>query len=309
MAAAADDLALIEPARPHAMHRDDAIRETWEARLQRWLLGTAFALMPVRAANFPYLVAHCARDMLRGGTLIPDQRRTQPRPDTFGGVCRNVSATTVLAASRLGFFPWCHVGPLKWWTRKERMVLFFDNHHIGKRLRRDMKKANYRVTFDEAFDRVIRACAGRRSYNRHSLTWITPQIIRLYTDLFQRGHAHSFEVWNEAGELVGGGYGLAAGRVFVTESQFSHEPNTSKMGFALFNYHLAKWGYVLNDGKDFTPTIDAMGFKLISRAEFEATLKQHAYTGGKTGKWAVEANLAEVAGWDPKPAAAKNSAV
>jgi leucyl/phenylalanyl-tRNA--protein transferase len=285
--------------------RDALFRESASQTLQRWLWGTAYALMPRRAANVPHLVWHVVCDLLRGGTRGPDPARTAPRPDTFGGVCRDASAETVLAAARLGFFPWCHVGPLKWWTRKERMVLFFDEHHIAKRLRRDMKKSPYRITFDEAFEDVIRACAGRRSYNRHSLTWITPQIMRLYTDLFDRGHAHSFEVWNAAGELVGGGYGLSAGRIFFTESQFSLEPNTSKMGFALFNYHLAKWGYVLNDGKDFTPTIDAMGFRLIPRAEFEAILKEHAHAGGHTGKWSVEATLAEAAAWEPKTPASK----
>jgi leucyl/phenylalanyl-tRNA--protein transferase len=187
------------------------------------------------------------------------------------------------------------------------MVLFFDEHHIAKRLRRDMRKSPYRVTFDGAFEEVIHACAGRRSYNRHALTWITPQIMRLYTDLFDQGHAHSFEVWNADGELVGGGYGLATGRVFFTESQFSLEPNTSKMGFAVLNYHLAKWGYVLNDGKDWTPTIDAMGFRLIPRAEFEAILRENASSGGRNGKWAIEADLAEVAGWEPKGRQASES--
>lgn len=307
MPATAGEASLLMPATRAPERRDALYRETWDAKIQRWILGSAYALMPARVASLPHLLAHCAIDMLRGGTPVPDQKRTQPRPDTFGGVCRNISAATVLAAARLGFFPWCHVGPLKWWTRKQRMVLFFDQHHIGKRLRRDMKKAPYRITFDEAFPEVIKACAGRRSYNSHALTWITPQIMRLYTDLFDQGHAHSFEVWNAAGELVGGGYGLSTGRIFFTKSQFSLEPNTSKMGFALFNYHLAKWGYVLNDGKDFTPTIDAMGFRLIPRAEFEAILKEHAGSGGKTGKWAVEASLAEAGGWEPKGPPAKQA--
>lgn len=280
--------------------RDEIFEEKWSVMMQRWLLGTAYALKPNRIGNVPYLLWYAALDILRGGTRVPDPARTYSRPDTFGGICRDPSADTVLAAARLGFFPWCHFGPLKWWTREERMVLFFDEHHIGKRLRRDMKKANYTFTFDQAFDDVIRACAGHRSYNRHSLTWITPQIMALYTELHRRGHAHSFEVWNAEGKLVGGGYGLSMGRVFVTESQFSWEPNTSKMAFALFNYHLAKWGYVLNDGKDFTPTIDAMGFRLIPRAEFEAIMREHAQGNDRVGKWAVESDLAEVAGWEPK---------
>lgn len=286
-----------------AARRDALFRESWNTWAQRWALGTAYALMPERLATFPHLVMHTVADALRGGTRIPDRSRTKPTPDTFGGICHDVSPETVMAACHRGFFPWCHCGPLKWWTREQRMVLFYDEYHIGKRLRRDMKKAPYRVTFDQAFEEVIVACAGHRSYNKHSLTWITPKIMRLYTDLFDEGYAHSFEVWDMEGKLVGGGYGLSVGRVFMTESQFSLARDTSKMGFAVLNYHLAKWGYVLNDGKDFTPTIEAMGFRLIPGSEYAAILKDAA--GGHTSLWNVEATLAEVAEWDPSGAKSK----
>lgn len=291
--------------------RDALFTESWNTWAQRWVLGTAYALMPSRVAAFPHLVVHTAADALRGGTRVPDRAHTKATPDTFGGICRNVSAETVLAAGRNGFFAWCHCGPLKWWTRKQRMVLFYGEHHIGKRLRRDMKKSTYRVTFDQAFEDVITACAGHRSYNKHSLTWITPQIMRLYADLFDQGHAHSFEVWDADGKLVGGGYGLSIGRIFVTESQFSLARDTSKMGFAVLNYHLAKWGYILNDGKDFTPTIEAMGFRLISGSEYDAILKDNTAVGemgGAVGRWKTEADLATVAGWDPKAAPQKTAA-
>lgn len=300
----------IAPSSTNRIDRDELFREGWNTWAQRWVLGTAYALMPNRAASVPALLMHSLADILRGGTPIPDQKRTKKTPDTFGGICRNVSAETILEAGRRGFYAWCHCGPLKWWTREQRMVLFFPNHHIGKRLRRDMKKSTYRVTFDQAFEDVIVACAGHRSYNKHSLTWITPQIMRLYADLFDQGHAHSFEVWDAEGNLVGGGYGLSIGRVFVTESQFSLARDTSKMGFAVLNYHLAKWGYVLNDGKDFTPTIEAMGFHLIPRAEFESILAENTAVGemgGIVGRWKTEADLATVAGWDPK-ATAQNAA-
>lgn len=292
MAAAVVIASLLRPGR---QQRGDGFKESWNGLLQRWIMGTAYALMPSRVADVPFLLWHTACQVLRGGTRIPDPARTYSRPDTFAGLCRDISPETILAAARCGFFPWCHFGPLKWWTRENRMVLFLDERHIAKRLKRDMKKSPYRVTFDAAFKDVIRACAGHRSYNRHSLTWITPQIMRLYTALHQMGHAHSFEVWSKDGRLVGGGYGLAVGRVFYTESQFSHESNTSKMGFASLNHHLAKWGFVLNDGKDYTPTIDAMGFRAIPREEFEALLAEHAHGGGRSGPWTVEADLATVA--------------
>ncbi|HYD15096.1 MAG TPA: leucyl/phenylalanyl-tRNA--protein transferase [Hyphomicrobium sp.] len=285
--------------------RKELFQESWNTWAQRWVLGTAYALMPNRLASFPHLVLNTIIDAAKGGTRIPDPAHTKPIPDTFGGICRDFSAETVIDAARNGFFAWCHCGPLKWWTRKERMVLFFDDHHIAKRLRRDMKKSPYRVTFDQAFEEVIAACAGHRSYNKHSLTWITPQIMRVYTDLFDQGHAHSFEVWDAEGKLVGGGYGLSVGRIFITESQFSLAPNTSKMGFALLNYHLAKWGYVLNDGKDFTPTIEPMGFKLIPGEQYEQIVKTSSAVGqmgGVVGRWKTEADLATVSGWEPKPA-------
>jgi leucyl/phenylalanyl-tRNA--protein transferase len=275
--------------------RDELFRESASDRVRRWLLGTAYACHPKRIGDLPHLLAHSAADIARGGTRVPDQGATHSRPDTFAGICRDISPATIMAAARLGFFPWAHFGPLKWWTRKNRMVLFLDEQHMPKRLRRDMKKSAYRVTFDQAFDEVVKACAGRRPGRPAGLTWVTPRIMRLYSDLHAEGHAHSFEVWSEDGRLVGGGYGIAVGRIFVTESQFSRESNTSKMGFAALNHHLAKWGFLLNDGKQHTPTIEAMGFREIPRAEFEALLAEHADAVVKQGPWKVEADLAVIA--------------
>src|SRR5713226_2524298 len=113
------------------------------------------------------------------------------------------------------------------------------------------------------------------------------------------GYAHSFEVCNGAGALVGGGYGVAVGRAFFTESQFSAEPNTSKIGFTVLNWHLAKWGFAFNDGKWTTPTIAEMGFDLIPRAEFRARLALAAREAGKPGRWQVETDLKTVADWQP----------
>ena len=111
---------------------------------------------------------------------------------------------------------------------------------------------------------------------------------------------HSFEVWNEAGDLVGGGYGVALGRTFFTESQFSREPNTSKIGFTVLNWHLAKWGYRINDGKWPTPTILDMGFRSIPRQAFLAELASTTDTPGKEGPWEPETDLKKrISNWQP----------
>lgn len=275
--------------------RASLFRETPSQIAMRWIMGTAYACHPKRIADLPYLWWGMLADLARGGTRVPDPAAIHPRPDTFGGVVRGICPVTILAAARRGFFPWCHLGPLKWWTRSERMVLFSGEQHIPKRLAREMRKTAYRVTFDQAFDEVIKACAGHRKGRPTGLTWITPQIMRLYSELFDLGHAHSFEVWSADGRLVGGGYGVSVGRVFYGESQFSLETNTSKMGFVTLNHHLAKWGYVLNDGKDYTSVIGSLGFRPIPRAEFEAILAEHGQGGDKPGPWTVEDDLATIA--------------
>jgi leucyl/phenylalanyl-tRNA--protein transferase len=297
-----------EPAPATTKRRRDAIfQESWKSLARRWLFGTAFALKPSRIASVPYLLWYAAVDVLGGGTRVPDPARARPRPDSFGGICRDLSPETILAAARIGFFPWSHFGPIKWWTRAERMVLFFPEQHIAKRFRPMMRKSPWRVTFDTAFDEVIKACAEPRSNRRFAMTWITPKIMRLYAELHDQGHAHSVEVWGEDGRLIGGCYGVSVGRVFVTESLFFREHNASKMGYHVLNYHLAKWGYVINDTKDWTEMSAAAGFRLVPRSEFEAILAQSAHEGGRAGRWSIEADIAAVANSETKGTGSKAS--
>jgi leucyl/phenylalanyl-tRNA--protein transferase len=154
------------------------------------------------------------------------------------------------------------------------------------------------VTFDRDIEGVLKACAGVRM-GRLPLTWITPRVMRAYAAAFDAGLVHSFEVWNERGELAGGGYGVATGGAFSTESQFSVEPNTSKIGFIVLNFHLARWGFAFNDGKLLTPTTRDMGFKEIRRSDYLARLREAVSLPGKPGRWSLEADLTAVADWQP----------
>ena len=115
--------------------------------------------------------------------------------------------------------------------------------------------------------------------------------MRAYAELFDAGYAHSFEVWNERGDLAGGGYGVAVDGVFVTESQFSREANTSKIGFTVLNWHLARWGFAFNDGKLMTPTCHDMGFREIPRSDYLGQLAHAARRPDKAGRWQAEADM------------------
>jgi len=275
--------------------RDVLFRETLLERCQRIALGTAWSLQPKRILRLLPLARLWAAHLLDPDRELPDLTVT-PEAGELVGIARDLSVPTLLQAYARGLFPHSHFGPSKWLSPPERCVLFFDEFHLSKRLKRLMRQGRYTVTFDRDFAGVIKACAGKREGRWH-VTWITPRMMRAYAELHDAGHAHSFEVWNAEGELVGGGYGVALGRIFFTESQFSHEPNTSKLGFSVLNWHLARWGYVLNDGKWPTPTILDMGFRSIPRSEFLRILIEDVGHGGRPGGWTVEAGPDVVAGW------------
>ena len=273
-------------------------REPLTAMAERWALGVTWALMPSRIRGLPNLARLCFQELLAPDYALPDPERAFDQPPGLAGIVHDFTLPTLLAAYRRGLYPLAHVGPLKWWSPPQRSVLFFEKLHVAKRLRRQMRQGHYTVTFDRDFEGMIAACAGHRAGRWH-LTWITPRIMRAYAELFDAGHAHSFEVWNERGELAGGGYGVAVGGAFMTESQFSREPNTSKIGFTVLNWHLAHWGFAFNDGKLMTPTCHDMGFREIPRHEFLARLAQAVRQPGKSGRWQVEADMAAVADWQP----------
>lgn len=276
------------------------IRESWRERLRRWVLGAAWSLKPPRTWGAPaavwMVVSHYAglRDVEEG---IPDPEKALKRPDGLAGICHDMRPETLMKGYRAGLFPFCHIGPQKWWAPSTRMVLRLTHFHMEKNLRRTLRKKRFTVTFDRAFEDVMRGCGEPRP-GRPALTWITPEMIEAYVALHEAGHAHSVEVWDEEGNLAGGAYGVAAGQVFFTESQFSRQRDASKVGFATLNCHLQKWGFVLNDGKFHTAHLAQAGFELMPRSQFNALLKRHCGQETKTGPWAVDESL-DVGNWDP----------
>jgi leucyl/phenylalanyl-tRNA---protein transferase len=273
-------------------------RESLGHKAERWLLGLVWAAMPSRIRGLPNLARLCLQEFLAPDFALPDPQRAVDEPPGLAGIVQNLSLPVLVDAYGQGLYPFAHVGPLKWWSPPTRSLLFFDELHIAKRLRRQMRQGRTTVTFDRDFEGVITSCAGRRSGRWH-LTWITPRIMRAYAELFDAGYAHSFEVWNERGELTGGGYGVAIGSAFITESQFSREPNTSKIGFTVLNWHLSRWGFAFNDGKLMTPTCHDMGFREIPRGDYLKCLSQAARAAGKNGHWQAQADVAAVADWQP----------
>ncbi|MDX6805227.1 leucyl/phenylalanyl-tRNA--protein transferase [Terrihabitans rhizophilus] len=265
---------------------------------RRQVLGLAYALKPDRIRDLPGLAGIAARDLLSPTTGLPDPANALTRPDGLCGLARDLSVPTLVKAYAAGLYPFSHIGPQKWWSPSQRCVLFLEETHIAKRLRAHLRQARFRVTFDEAFDRVMMACAAPDT-RRVPLTWITPAIMRRFSALHRAGHAHSFEVWDGEGALVGGGYGVASGGVFVIESRFAVVPNTSKIGFMVLAWHLQRWGFRLADNKRTHPNVVDMGFRDVPRADYLGILHAAPQPAMRAGRWMVEAGSAEVGNWVP----------
>ena len=177
-------------------------------------------------------------------------------------------------AYRHGIFPWYEdPQPLLWWSPDPRAVLIPDQIHVSRSLAKVLRRAEFRVSFDSAFRRVINACATL-DQNRTG-TWITSDMMNAYIRMFELGWAHSVEVWRDR-ELVGGLYGIGMGKVFFGESMFSRESNASKVALVSLGEKLRHLEVELIDCQVGNPHLYRMGAIDISRAEFAFRLARLA---------------------------------
>ncbi|MEN9018567.1 MAG: leucyl/phenylalanyl-tRNA--protein transferase [Hellea sp.] len=152
---------------------------------------------------------------------------------------------------------------------EKRGIIPLNGLHISKSLKKFIKKMNYKITINKAFNEVIKKCA-EPSYSRGE-TWISHDIERMYCELHYYGNAHSIEVW-ESNNLVGGVYGLAIGGAFFGESMFSEEKNASKVALVKLVEQLAMKNFILLDTQFLTKHLQSMGGIEIQRKEYHELL-------------------------------------
>ncbi|MFA7567589.1 MAG: leucyl/phenylalanyl-tRNA--protein transferase [Alkalispirochaeta sp.] len=185
----------------------------------------------------------------------------------------NLSPGVVLSAYEQGVFPWYDDEPILWFSPDPRFVLFLDDFHVGKRLRRTLNRVveapEWRISFDKTFDEVIDGC--RRVRKLGEGTWITPEMFDAYRELHRLGYTHSVEVWKD-GDLVGGLYGLSIGNFFAGESMFSRERDASKIAFVALVGYFDTVGVPMIDCQTYTDHLASFGATEISRQEFLARI-------------------------------------
>ncbi len=178
----------------------------------------------------------------------------------------------LLSAYCQGLFPMADPdagGEIYWYDPDPRTIIPLDAFHASRRLRRIVRSGVFEMRIDTQFRRVMELCAapapGRES------TWLSTELIDLFTLLAAHGFAHSVETWQN-GELVGGIYGVSVGGLFAGESMFSRVSNASSAALA----HLVSWlqqgGFTLFDVQYENPHLLQFGAVEISRQEYKHRL-------------------------------------
>lgn len=197
---------------------------------------------------------------------FPPAHLAMREPNGLLAIGGDLSVTRLLRAYAQGIFPWYNPDePILWWCPDPRSVLAPSALHVSRSLRRTLRRCDYAVTLDRAFDGVLDGCAGPRASSRG--TWLGDDMRRAYRQLHDRGYAHSVEVWRD-GALVGGLYGVALGRVFFGESMFSRIDDGSKIALYWLCRQLDAWAFDLVDCQVSSAHLSSLGAIELPRSDF-----------------------------------------
>ncbi len=186
----------------------------------------------------------------------------------------DITADVLLKAYSCGIFPMAESAEddeLFWIEPRHRGIIPLDKFHVPKRLARTIRSEKFKVRIDHDFDGVMNGCAAPRP-DRPS-TWINERIKDLYRELFEKGHCHTVEVY-EDGELVGGLYGVELNAAFFGESMFSYVPGASKIALVYLVARLKYAEFTLLDTQFVTDHLSRFGAVEITREEFQRRLER-----------------------------------
>jgi leucyl/phenylalanyl-tRNA---protein transferase len=214
---------------------------------------------------------------------FPPVQRALRHPNGLLAAGGDLSPDRLLAGYRHGIFPWfSDEDPILWWSPDPRMVLFPDELKVSRSLAKALRNRAHEIRFDCAFPAVVAACAAPRANT--SGTWITDRMQEAYQRLHRLGHAHSVETWI-GGELAGGLYGVALGRVFFGESMFTRARDASKMALVALVERCVNEGIMLIDCQMHTQHLATLGAREIPRREFARLLQELVHYPRAPGSW------------------------
>jgi leucyl/phenylalanyl-tRNA--protein transferase len=184
----------------------------------------------------------------------------------------DITPEVLLKAYACGIFPMAESAedPALYWIEPERRgVIPLDRFHVPERLVRTVRSDRFTVVVDRDFDAVIAGCS--QPAPGRTRTWINARIRNLYRKLYERGDCHTVEVY-EAGELVGGLYGVSLGRAFFGESMFHHKRDASKVALVHLVARLKAGHYCLLDTQFVTEHLRTFGAYEVPRTAYHKLL-------------------------------------
>lgn len=205
-----------------------------------------------------------------------------------------ITPQILLKAYAAGIFPMAESADdpsLYWIDPDQRGIIPLDRFHLSKRLRRTVLAEPYQITVDTAFSETIAACAEERPDRQ--TTWINTRIRALYNQLFRMGFCHSVECW-QAGELVGGLYGVSIGGAFFGESMFSRARDASKVALVHLVARLNAGGYKLLDTQFVTDHLSTFGAHEVDRDVYHQLLEDALGVEGEFGALSSDVSTAGV---------------
>jgi leucyl/phenylalanyl-tRNA--protein transferase len=221
---------------------------------------------------------------LRHKAPFPPLESALVEPNGLLAASDDLTPDRLLDAYRRGIFPWYSGDqPVLWWSPDPRMVLFVDEFRIARSLRKRVKQQRWEIRADSDFPAVIHACAAMRRPGQMG-TWITQEIIDVYTVLHARGYAHSVEAWRD-GTLAGGLYGVAIGRMFFGESMFASETDASKVALAHLVAILRAREFPLIDCQQETEHLASFGARPIPRRMFAERVARLVHSTASGVPW------------------------
>ncbi|HEX8029909.1 MAG TPA: leucyl/phenylalanyl-tRNA--protein transferase [Vicinamibacterales bacterium] len=228
---------------------------------------------------------------------FPPLEQALDEPDGLLAAGGTLTTKRLIDAYRHGIFPWFNEGdPILWWSPDPRAVLRPERVHVSHSLRKRLRQQAFAISIDRAFERVLDGCAAPRAGEPG--TWLSPAMRRAYTSLHAAGLAHSIEVWMD-GELAGGLYGVAIGRMFYGESMFARRTDASKIATVRLAAQLHRWEFPLIDCQLETEHLASLGAETMPRRRFVAEIER--LVKEPAAAWTLDADLAGSVIHAPRP--------
>jgi leucyl/phenylalanyl-tRNA--protein transferase len=230
----------------------------------------SFKITP-KARDYP--VAFCA-DLSPASVLSAYQHGIfpLPAPDEYTRDRNEFQYEDQVSDGVIGLVGSTHDDPygVAWWSPDPRPVIKVADIHVGRNVRKQLRRGQTHTTANHSFWRVAEECrAGREP------RWLTDTLLESMVSLHSEGWAHSIEVWQDD-DLIGGAIGIGVGFVLSGDSMFSRHPNAARIAVADMAARFAQAGGALIDAQWDSPFLRSLGAELMPRDQYLPLLASSA---------------------------------